>query len=188
MFSGLIYCVTALGCLGWGRKLFPQHEQLLKKHGPELATGVNTCINIGRVFVSPVITPLGLTLAGITPIINNRLYTWAERNKAKRFTIADRTVHGISIFAKASKRFSNWDDGKIVLLESLLSRIGRDITKDKLFKPLNINKAPQTNQEHFKTIGAKLLSKYTWNIICFGLIDFLLDLFWGKRINQTKHF
>lgn len=180
ILSALTYTITAIGCLGWGKRLFPKKAHIFEKYGQELSTGINTVINVGRVFVGQAVTPLSLGLATITPFIGNRIYRWADFNKEKRFTFADRTVHGIAIVAKASKRFTDWEDAKLAVAESFLSRVGRDITKTKLFQFLNTSRDPVTSKEHLKTIGSKLVSKYSWNMICFGLLDYLFKLFSKK--------
>jgi hypothetical protein len=185
VFSGITYAITALGCLGWGKSVFPKHIKLIDKHGANIATGLNTGISIGRVFLSKSITPLSLGLSAICPTISNLLYRWASVKQEKRYNVANNTVYSIGVLAKASKRFSSVEEAKAALLESILSRLGRNVTKEKMFAILNTSKNPQTNEEQLKTISSKLISKYTWNFLCFGLLDWLFEIF-TKEPNANK--
>lgn len=184
--SGITYAITAMGCLGWGKTLFPKHERLIEKQGANIATGLNTGISVGRVFLSPSITPLSLGLAATSPTVTNLLYRWASANHEKRYNKANNTVYSIGVLAKASKRFSSVEEAKAALLESILSRLGRNVTKEKMFEILNTSKNPQTNGEQLKTISSKLVSKYTWNFLCFGLLDWLFETFTGTVETNTK--
>lgn len=186
LLSGITYAFTAMGCLGWGKTLFPKHEKIIEKHGANIATGLNTGIAVGRVFLSPSVTPLSLGLATTTPTITNLLYRWASVNNEKRYNKANNTVYSIGVLAKASKRFSSVEEAKAALLESILSRLGRNVTKEKMFEILNTSKNPQTNGEQLKTISSKLVSKYTWNFLCFGLLDWLFETFTGTGETNVK--
>lgn len=175
IFSGLAYAVTAIGCLGWGKKLFPQHEKFLSKHGINLSTALNTGISVGRVFLSPSISATSLTLAAISPSISNKVYRWADKNKEERQNTANNIVDSVNALAKASKRFTSTEEAKSAMLEAIVSRLGRNATKEKMFNMLGTSNEPQSNSEQIKTIGSKLVSKYTWNFLCFGLLDWLLN-------------
>lgn len=173
--SGIGYAITAMGCLGWGKNIFPKHEKLLEKHGSNISTALNTGISVGRVFLSPSVSPVSLTMAAISPTITNRLYRWADVNKAKRYETANNSVYTIGVLAKASKRFTSPEEAKSALLESIVSRLGRNVTKEQMFNMLGTSREPHSNAEQIKTIGSKLVSKYTWNFLCFGLLDWLLN-------------
>ena len=174
--SALGYFITACGCLGWGQKLFPRFKPLLDKRGTDLSAGLNTVVGVGRVFLSPAINPLSLGLAATGPFINNRLYRWADQDINKRQNFTNNTVYGIGILAKASKRFTCPSEAITALLESTVARLGRNITKDKLYSVMGTVPRPSTSQEHIKTIVTKLISKYSWNILGFGLMDYLIGI------------
>jgi hypothetical protein len=78
--------------------------------------------------------------------------------------------------AKASKRFTCPSEAITALLESTVTRLGRNITKDKLYSVMGTTPRPSTSKEHIKTIGTKLISKYSWNILGFGLMDYLIGI------------
>ncbi len=182
--SALGYFITACGCLGWGQKLFPKFKTLLSKRGTDLSAGLNTLVGVSRVFLSPSINPFSLGLAATSPFINNKLYKWADKDSDKRYPLTNNIVYGIGIVAKASKRFTCPSETATVLLESTIARLGRNITKDKLYSIMGTTPKPFSSQEHIKTIGTKLISKYSWNILGFGLMDYLIGLTQQAMVSQ----
>lgn len=184
--SALSYFFTACGCLGWGQKLFPKHKDLINKHGAEISSTLNSVVSVSRVFLSPAITPFSLGLAATSPFINNRLYRWAEGNSEKRYNIANNTVYGIGILAKASKRFTCPSDAITALTESTVARLGRNATKDRLYSFMGTTSNPVSSREHIKTIATKLISKYSWNIVGFGIMDYLINLFQKGLTDQQQ--
>jgi hypothetical protein len=152
--SALGYFITACGCLGWGQKLFPKFKPFLDKRGADLSASLNTVVGFGRVFLSPAINPLSLGLAATGPFINNRLYRWADQDRDKRYNFTNNIVYGIGIVAKASKRFTCPSEAITALLESTVTRLGRNITKDKLYSVMGTT--PRTYQNYRDQIDLKV--------------------------------